>query len=254
MKLFKGIIGERVRKIPIKEIYIHPSNIRLLRSDDKIREMADSIKRKGLEYPIKVVDKSTDQGRYGCVDGGYRIEAVKKLGWEEIPALVVSGTEDELMLGSWETDKTFKLNVIEEATFYKRLMGDRASVYGAYKEAADKAGKPYHIVRQALKLLELPEKVRRLLLEDKISIRTAIALRRQPRELWENIADKIEAGTRPVDVMKLGESKRMENVSIAVTPEEKEKLMIAAKEREQTLGKYCYELVRTNPVSPIKEG
>ena len=262
MKVFKALTGERVKKIPVKDIYIHPSNIRMIRTEDKIAEMVESIKREGLQYPIKVVEEPTKKGRYGCFDGGYRLEASKRLGWKEIPALVESGTEEELMLRCWESDKSVNFKIVEEAVFsrrmFQRITGGRPVTRGMgggpFKRVAEKVGKPYHVVRSRIQLLDLPEKIHKLLLEDEIPFRTVIAVRRQPRELWESIAERIEPGMRPGDVAKLaGKEKRVASISIVVTPKEKEKLAAAASERGMTVSGFCYSLVKTNPTSPVKE-
>lgn len=60
---------------------------------------------------ITVVEEPTEKGKYGCYDGGFRLQAYRALRYKEIPIIVGSGTPLELMLKSFDSgDKLILLN------------------------------------------------------------------------------------------------------------------------------------------------
>ncbi len=88
-----------IRLIPIKQINIlNPRD----RGRKKFAQIAANIGKLGLKKPVTVARAGGDNGsaRYDLVCGQGRLEAYQTLGQEEIPALVVEGTKEELLLMS----------------------------------------------------------------------------------------------------------------------------------------------------------
>jgi hypothetical protein len=76
------------RSIPVDVIDFR--HRRQMPSDTEINEMVNSIEREGLLLPVGV--HSTGENSYRLVHGATRLAAVKKLGWQEIPATILEGT------------------------------------------------------------------------------------------------------------------------------------------------------------------
>ena len=67
----------------------------------KVAALADSIKEIGLQHPISVWSETTDSEVH-LVAGLHRVEAVKKLGWDDIPCFFLSLDDPDRRL--WEID------------------------------------------------------------------------------------------------------------------------------------------------------
>ncbi|EMO39496.1 chromosome partitioning protein [Leptospira kirschneri serovar Pomona] len=85
-----------IEQIPIHKIKYHEKNTELFpkRKPEYIRELRNNIQKEGLHEPISVKYDSQNNN-YVCLSGEHRIEAVKLLGWTEIPGYKVN-PEDEL--------------------------------------------------------------------------------------------------------------------------------------------------------------
>jgi ParB family chromosome partitioning protein len=89
----------RVRMIPLSQITaLNPRN----RSKKKFAQIVGNIAKLGLKRPVTVAAAEPKDGepRYDLVCGQGRLEAYRALGQTEIPAIVVSGTREELLLMS----------------------------------------------------------------------------------------------------------------------------------------------------------
>ena len=141
-----------------------------------IAELADSIRANGLLQPILVRPSAGDDGgvRYEIVAGERRWRAAQKAGLHDVP-IVVRTLEDSaaLELAILENVQRRDLSPVEEATGYRRLIDD----FGHTQDAVAKAvGKSRSHIANLLRLLGLPEAVRKLLDEDALSMGHARAL------------------------------------------------------------------------------
>jgi ParB family chromosome partitioning protein len=138
---------------------------------EKLEELISSIKEKGVVQPILVRKK---EGAYELIAGERRMRAVKSLGVEKIPA-IIKETDDAgaMELALIENIQREDLNAIEEARAYQRLMTD----FGfTYEKIAQAVGKDASTVNNTLRLLGLPEKIQKFVLDDIISMGHARAL------------------------------------------------------------------------------
>src|SRR5262249_45684356 len=85
------LVGE-VTLVPVALIDHDPEQPRKTMDRDTIAELAANIREHGLQQPIHV--RPGPAGRFTEMIGARRLEAVKLLGWEEIPAFVHSGPLD----------------------------------------------------------------------------------------------------------------------------------------------------------------
>lgn len=168
----KEIVLKETDKIDINKIEPNAGQPRKNFNEDSLEELADSIKQHGLIEPIIV--QQGKKGFYNIIAGERRWRAAKIAGMKEIPAIVKEYTQQQVMeIALIENIQREDLNPIEEAEAYQRLIED-------YKlkqdEVAQKVSKSRVAVTNALRLLKLDERVRMLLVEDKIKSGHARAL------------------------------------------------------------------------------
>ena len=150
---------EAVSKIKIEKIKPNRSQPRKKFDSEKLNELKNSIKEKGIIQPVIV---RTAQDGYELIAGERRFRAVKELGFTEIPAIVKEVNDaDSLELSLIENIQREELNPIEEANAYKELM-EKFSF--SQDEISKAVGKDKSTVSNTLRLLTLPQ-----LLQDYIS-------------------------------------------------------------------------------------
>lgn len=149
--------GEHLAQIPIDEICLNPLQPRKRVEEEKVDELARSIKKFGLLQPVIITRKD---GLYHLVVGERRLRAVKKLGLKIIPALIKEYAWDEMLkVALVENIQREDLNAIEEARSFNMLMEEYNLTQEQVAEAIDRS-RPY--VANTLRLLNLP----RLLADD----------------------------------------------------------------------------------------
>jgi ParB family chromosome partitioning protein len=162
---------EGVRTIPIADIRPHPDQPRRHFDDAALDELAESISARGVLQPIVVRRIGTG---YQIVAGERRWRAAQRARLHEMPALVRELSDAQtLEIAIIENIQRQDLNAIEEAEAYQRLIAE----YGHSQEALGKfVNKSRSHVANLLRLLDLPQPVRRALAEGAISMGHARAL------------------------------------------------------------------------------
>jgi ParB family transcriptional regulator, chromosome partitioning protein len=165
--------GDIVAKVPVGAIRPNRYQPRVHFSEDTLAELAESIKNHGLAQPL-LVSPSAVPGEYELVAGERRLRASKMAGLTEVPCVVRPVTERERHeLSLIENIQRENLNPLEEAEALKRIM-DEFSV--TQEELARALGRSRSAVANKLRLLELPEEVRKALLEGALTEGHARAL------------------------------------------------------------------------------
>ncbi|MEK5272460.1 nucleoid occlusion protein [Aeribacillus sp. FSL K6-8394] len=164
-------VKEEILHIPVDEIVPNPFQPRTVFSEDKIDELAQTIRTHGIIQPIVV--RKTDE-RYEIIAGERRWRAVKKLGWMEIPAIVKNYNDKETAsIALIENLQREELSAIEEAVAYAKLI----ELHQLTQEAlAQRLGKGQSTIANKLRLLKLPKEVQEALLNKSITERHARAL------------------------------------------------------------------------------
>ncbi len=121
---------------------------------EKLNELADSIKEKGIIQPLVVVTNS--DGTFGLIAGERRLRASRLIGLNEVPVVIreVSGDDELLELALIENVQRQDLNPIEEAQAYEKLI---ALFSYTQEQAAARVGKNRSTVTNRLRLLQLPD-------------------------------------------------------------------------------------------------
>ena len=164
---------ESIKNIPVESIVFSSLQPRItFREDEEFNELLASIKKEGLLQPILV--RPLGNGLYECVAGERRLRAVKKLGWQDVPA-VVKELDDAsaLFIALIENLHRKDLNPLETALAYQSLI----EKYGlTQEEVAERVGKDRATVANLLRLLKLPEIIKEDLLEGRLTVGHAKAL------------------------------------------------------------------------------
>jgi ParB family chromosome partitioning protein len=139
--------------------------------DDRLEELARSIKASGIIQPI-VVRKDGD--RYEIVAGERRWRAAQRAGLTRVPIVVRDVADDQLLpMALIENIQRQDLNPIEEAAAYRKL----AEEYRLTQEdIATAVGKDRSSVANYLRLLKLPDEVRAELATGRLTMGHARAL------------------------------------------------------------------------------
>lgn len=141
-------------------------------SEEKISELAQTIKTHGMIQPIVV--RKLDEDEYELIAGERRWRAVQTLGWEDAPVIVQQMTDTETAsVALIENLQREELTVIEEARAYSRLL----ELHAITQEAlAQRLGKNQSTIANKLRLLKLDDAVQQALLNKSITERHARAL------------------------------------------------------------------------------
>jgi len=157
--------GEGLIKLRVDKIKSNPYQPRTKVDEEKLLELSASIREKGIIQPVVVRQVGEE---FELVAGERRLLAAKRLGWEEIPAVIAGklSKEDMLELSLIENLQREDLNPIDTAKGYKRLLEECQLTQA---DVAQKIGKDRSSVANTMRILGLPEEVQKLIGEGKLS-------------------------------------------------------------------------------------
>ena len=160
-------------------VFLKPESIapnryqpRLNFKEDKLQELIDSIREKGIVQPVVV--RRSNHNEYELIAGERRLRAVKALGHREIPAVVKNvGDREMLELSIIENIQRDDLNPLEEAKSYETLIKD----FGfTQDQVAQTVSKSRATIANMLRLLSLPEKAKDAMFREDITFGHAKAI------------------------------------------------------------------------------
>lgn len=187
-------------------------------SEEALNELADSIREHGVLQPLLV--RPLPGGSYQLVAGERRWHASRMAGLQEVPVVIREMDEEQAMeIALIENLQREDLNAIEEATGYKQLM----ERYGMTQEqVAKRVGKSRPAIANALRLLNLPQKVMDMVGEGEVSpghARALLAFDDQDRIV--EIAQKVKTGKYSVrDIERMAKNQDEKKEKAAKAPEE----------------------------------
>jgi ParB family chromosome partitioning protein len=156
-----------VEELSIYDIYPSLNGIRI--DNERVHELADSIKKIGLLTPIVV--RTSDSGKFEIVAGNRRFKACKRLGWRKIPSYMVELDDKSAFEASIiENVQRHTLNIIEEGLAFRKYVNEFG--WGGVSDLAYKLSKSASYVSKRIRLLDLPQDVLGLICESEISIST----------------------------------------------------------------------------------
>ncbi len=161
-----------VLNVPVDHIRANPHQPRTEFDEEKLDELAESIKTHGLIQPITV--RYIGEKRFELIAGERRLRASKLAGLAEIPAYIREADDEQSMAFALiENIQRQDLNPLEVAMGYKRLIDEFEYTQA---EVANRVGKNRTTVTNMLRLLNLPDFIQTALINDEISIGHARAL------------------------------------------------------------------------------
>ena len=163
--------GNLVINVQISDIDKNPFQTRYIADDDKLEELADSIKANGVVQPIVVRPSDDDESRYVLIIGERRLHASKKAGKTTIPAMVrrvsLQQAAEMTIVENLQRDD---LSPLEQAQAFKVLSQEFDLTQ---QQIAERVGLSRQSVANYMRLLKLPREVMELLAEKRINFAQA---------------------------------------------------------------------------------
>lgn len=189
--LEKNIIENTDKKdiieVELSELRSNPYQPRRHFDEEKLAELASSIKEYGVIEPIII--KKSIKG-YEIVAGERRVKASKLAGKETIPAIIKEFNDEEMMqIALLENIQREDLSAVEEAEAYRNII---KALNITQEEFSKKIGKSRSYVTNMLGLLRLPRTVQSMLLSKEISLGHAKILSKlEDTDKINELAEKI---------------------------------------------------------------
>ena len=164
--------GDELRNLQVTQIAPGKYQPRQHMDEAKLEELAASIKAQGLIQPVVV--RALGRDKFELIAGERRWRAAQKAGLREVPAVVRDvPPQAVLAMALIENIQREELSALEEAQALHRLIEEFDLTQ---QQAADAVGRSRVAVTNLLRLLELPEPIRRLLETGQIEMGHARAL------------------------------------------------------------------------------
>ena len=170
--------GASVRRpdmmVPIENVVPNPDQPRRTFTEEQLDELTASIREKGVIQPLIVRPKPGVDGKYEIVAGERRWRSAQRAKLHELPVIVRDFDDTEVLeVAIIENIQRADLNPIEEAAGFRQLMDK----FGHTQEKLAQAlGKSRSHIANLMRLLQLPDEVRDMLQEGKLSAGHARAL------------------------------------------------------------------------------
>jgi len=186
-KIIEETNNEEIVELPLSELRSNPYQPRKNFDDAALQELANSIKEHGVFQPI--IAKKSIKG-YEIIAGERRVKASILAGKETIPAILRDFSDQDMMeIALLENLQRENLNALEEAMAYKKLL-DELSL--TQESLAKRLGKSRSHITNMLGLLNLPEEVKDMIMDGKLSMSHARVLSKiESGDKVKELADKI---------------------------------------------------------------
>jgi ParB family chromosome partitioning protein len=180
-------ISQGVKELKINEIEPNMNQPRKHFNDEKLNQLAESIKEHGVVQPIIV---RRENNTYSIIAGERRWRASRLAGYSTIPAIIKDGTDKQVMeIALIENIQREDLNPIEEAEAFERLINEHNLTQ---EELSKSIGKSRPAIANTIRLLSLCDEVRTYLINEDLSsghARTLLAI--ENPELQRMAAEEI---------------------------------------------------------------
>ena len=158
--------ARKPRKASIEHLVANPRNPRRTFTEAQLAELSDSIKERGIIQPI-VVRQLPDNKTFEIIAGERRWRAAQRAGLHEVPIAIVDATDvQSLEFAIIENVQRADLNPIEEAAGYAALM---EQCNHTQEQVAQIVGKSRPYIANLVRLLKLPDAVKKLVRDEKLS-------------------------------------------------------------------------------------
>ncbi|MDD3340732.1 MAG: ParB/RepB/Spo0J family partition protein [Bacilli bacterium] len=206
-RIYEDSSKEEIIELELSELRVNPYQPRKVFDTAALQELAESIKEHGVFQPIIV--KKSIKG-YDIIAGERRVRASKLAGLTKIPAIIRDFTDEQMMeIALLENLQRENLNAIEEAEAYQAML---TKLGLTQEELSKKVGKSRSHITNLLGILRLPNEVRQMVSEGKLSMSHARVLSKlESDDQIVAFANKIKEEKLPVrEIEKLTENKEVE--------------------------------------------
>ncbi len=180
--------------LPLSQIESCAGQPRKLFDEEKMQELADSIREHGIIQPLTV--RKLSSGYYQIIAGERRWRAARLAGLSEVPVTIIEADDRKAMeLAMIENLQREDLNPMEEAEGYRALVEQYDMTQ---EEAAQRVGKSRSAVANAMRLLQLSQDIRLLVENEDLSAGHARALLPLPTALQAEAVKSILANALSV--------------------------------------------------------
>lgn len=203
---------EEIVEIPLSELRSNPYQPRKNFDEKALQELANSINEHGVFQPI--IAKRSIKG-YEIIAGERRVKASELAGKDTIPAIVRDFSDADMMeIALLENLQRENLNAVEEAIAYRKLIEELSLTQ---EQLAQRLGKSRSHITNMLGILTLPEEVKDMIMDEKLTMSHARVLSKM-----EDAAKVKELAQRIV--MENLSVRQIENISLDSLYEKKNKI------------------------------
>ncbi len=179
--------GGQILLVPMRDLRENPLHPRLYYNDTKTDELVRSVAESGIVEPLTV--SANADGTYTIVSGERRYRAAAALGYDCVPCVLIRSDSDSLLFTGLSNQLTHDpLSYFEIAQCYERL---RDAFDLTYEETADRLGLSPAEIYAKIRLLQIPPKLRRVMLENGLSESYAKLLLKHDDAAKESLLTKI---------------------------------------------------------------
>ncbi len=179
-----------MKEIEISKIKVNPYQARTVFDEKEINELANSIKINGVIQPIIV--RQHEQG-YEIIAGERRFRASQIAELDKIPALIRKASDEQMHeLSIIENIHRVDLNPIERAKAYREYLNAFSLTQ---VQAAERLGEDRSVIANFLRILDLPQEIKQMLIDGQLSMGHARAILALPTDdLRRKLANRAMAG------------------------------------------------------------
>ena len=170
--LIAGLMDKQIQFLPLENLDISDLNVRRREITADLDELAKSLDQHGMYQPIVV---ASNGDRFAIVIGQRRYLAAKQLGWDQIPALVLSQTPERVqttLLSFSENIQRRDISARDKADACSFLLGELGSI----NEVANAVGITSKTVRKWLGFAAVPEPIKNLVQPGGLTVPQAIRI------------------------------------------------------------------------------
>ena len=180
---------DQVRWLGVEQLKPGPYQTRKRFRQDSLLELAQSIETSGIVQPI-IVRYNVKNGEYEIIAGERRWRAAQLAGRDQVPTIVRNDMSDEacLIFAIAENIQRESLDPIEQANSLRRL-GEELSL--THADIAESVGKSRVYVTNTLRLLQLEEDIKQMLINEQIDAGHGRALLTLPKGMRLELAKQI---------------------------------------------------------------
>ena len=174
--------GSGVREVPVSKVVASPWQPRTVFDSESLLELIDSVKIHGVLQPLLVRQVGT---KFELIAGERRLRAAQAALLKRVPIIVIEASDEKaLEIALIENLQREDLNPIEEAEGYALL---QRKFKLTQEKVAERVGKARASIANALRLLELPEGIRKYVSEGLLSVGHAKVLLSLDSEKEQNV-------------------------------------------------------------------